>query len=247
MCSIVLDIETGPRPIDELKSVIRPFDRSSIKDPGVFDPASVKYGNTKDEAKRKEKLDECMKKHQEEVENFQANLIKAENGYWSDIEQKGALSSLTGEVLLIGVLGNQAGLLHGAPEADMLVSFWSKFTQVRAANRKFVGFNIRGFDLPFLIQRSIILSVDIPEGVFDGRYLSSIFVDLNDIWMAGGRGFNGNLDEICKACGLPGKPDDVSGADFAKLYRNVETQPQALEYAMNDLQIIRNLAIRIGV
>ncbi len=49
------DIETGPLPREVLDSLIDPF--PPFEPPGPFDPAMVKYGNTKDEAKKAEKLE----------------------------------------------------------------------------------------------------------------------------------------------------------------------------------------------
>lgn len=248
---LFFDIETGPLSLDVIKQVTRPF-KSKLKHPGEFDPQSVKYGNTKDEGLRAKKLEECMKKHADEVANFESKLAKEEQDYWDGIVESAALSALTGCVLAIGY-GSDAGetvdhiQAADGNEASLLDRFWTKFVKCKNQRRKIVGFNIKQFDVPFLVQRSCMLRVDLPEGVMEGRYLSNTFVDLNDLWMAGSRGTNGNLDEISRACNVGQKPDGVSGALFYELYSDESTRQKALDYAINDVVITRGIAIRLGM
>jgi hypothetical protein len=244
---LIFDIETGPLPIDMLKQIVRPFDRSSIKNPGVFDPNSVKYGRTTDPAKRAAKLKEVQEKHEKAVEDYESNLEAAEEKYWLEVQDKAALSAITGQVLAIGYGGNGETVDHGMSEEELLSRFWAKFKKCRETRRKMIGFNIKKFDVPFIVQRSFILAVDVPESYMDGRYLSATFVDLNDAWMCGNYGYSGNLDEIARACGVGRKTEGVSGAHFAELYSNEATRPQAIDYALNDVVITRAVANRISV
>ncbi len=244
---LIFDIETGPLPIDMLKQIVRPFDRSSLKHPGEWNPNSVKYGNTKDEAKRAEKLEAARQKHAEAVESYQSDLAAAEEKYWNEVQDKAALAAITGQVLAIGYGGNGETVDHGMSEEELLSRFWAKFKKCRETRRKMIGFNIKRFDVPFIVQRSFILAVDVPESYMDGRYLSATFVDLNDAWMCGNYGYSGNLDEIARACGVGRKTEGVSGAHFAELYMNDATRSQAIDYALNDVVITRAVANRISV
>ena len=249
---LFFDIETGPLPLDVIKQITRPF-KSKLKHPGEFDPQSVKYGVTKDEAKRAAKLQDCMDKHEAAIADYESKASKEEADYWQDILDRAALSALTGRVLAIGY-GSDAGETvdhidseeRKGDESALLIGFWSKFVRCRDARRKMVGFNIKLFDVPFLVQRSVILGVDVPETIMDGRYLSSVFVDLNDLWMVGGRGFNGNLDEISRACGFGQKPDGVSGAHFFQTYANLSTRSQAIDYLVNDVALNRKFYSRVA-
>lgn len=250
---LFFDIETGPLSLDVIKQVTKPF-KSKLKHPGEFDPQSVKYGNTKDEGLRAKKLEECMKKHADEVANFESKLAKEEQDYWDGIVESAALSALTGCVLAIGY-GSDAGNVvdhldsekRSGDEAGILTDFWAKFSKCHSQRMKMIGFNIKTFDVPFIAQRSFILGVDVPEGYMEGDWPSKTFVDLNTRWMAGSRGFNGNLDEIARACGVGQKPEGVSGALFYELYGNPETRSIALDYAINDVVLTRAIAMRIGI
>jgi hypothetical protein len=255
---IVFDIETGPLPLSVLRDTMPSFDIRTVPHPGVFDPGSVKLGNIKDAALIAKKIEEAKAKHEEFVANYPAEVAKAEQSHWLEIAERGALSAVTGQVAAIGYRSAKGVLLHAAigelSEKDIITYFWNSFLSTRKQGRLLVGFNIKGFDIPFLCQRSWILGVDVPDAVFTQTgYVSTTFVDLQERWKAGNR-FNGQtgfgtLDTICRACGLPGKPDDCKGADFARMLwsESEEDQQAALGYLKNDLEMTYALAERLGV
>jgi predicted PolB exonuclease-like 3'-5' exonuclease len=130
-------------------------------------------------------------------------------------------------------------------EPELLKRFWANYDKLRKAGRNLVGFNSRDFDVPFIAQRSIMLGVPVPKTLIQNeRYLDRTFIDLRDRWGFGGRS-SGTLDLICKACGFGGKPDGITGAHFSKLFSNLETQQQAIDYLVNDLEETYRLAERI--
>ena len=136
---IYFDIETGPLPEDQIR--IPPFD-----------PAEVKLGNVKDPAK------------------IEAKLKAAEANHRQSIIDNAALDALTGQVLMIAyhVRGEAASVaIHGKPEAEILTEWWALVT--RFDRCPFViGFNIKGFDLPFLVRRSWALGVVVPGWIRQG-------------------------------------------------------------------------------
>ncbi len=249
---VVIDIETGSLPLDRLKEIMPPFDPSTIKHPGEFDPSAVKCGNIggPESVKGKAKIEEARKLHEASVAEFESKLEDGYSNYWKKIEEDAALSAMTGEVLAIGYDGKSVMLDHAeiCTEAQMLTRFWEMFSNCRKQGRKIVGFSISEFDIPYLFQRSIILGLDVPKDVFiRDRYLSDTFVDTRTLWLGSSMQKKGRLDNICRACGIGSKPDGISGADFAGLYRNPETRPTALDYLANDLAMAKALAIRLGL
>jgi hypothetical protein len=251
MCSVVFDIETGPKTLGRLKEIVRPFDASSVKNPGVFDPESVKYGNTKDPEKRAAKLEEFRVKHQKEVDQFEETLAQKEIEYWFNVERDAALSATTGRLLAVGYHGKatKIDMLEYAQDntVQILIDFWKMFLKCRNEGRKMVGFCIRSFDIPFLVQSSWINGVDVPASLFSGRYLSDTFIDLNDLWSCGSKFFSNSLDEICRACGLGSKPDGVKGSDFHRLWADPTRRQEAIAYLANDLSMTRAFADRVGL
>lgn len=258
MNAVIFDIETGPQSLEVLKEISQPF-KSSLSDPGEFDSATVKYGNAKDEAKRAAILAENQAKHESKVKAYQDAVANEEPQYWADIQRGAALSALTGQILAIGYRTAEKKIIHGVgepwtdgsimTERDVLEKFWHFYKQLRAASRQMIGFNIKDFDIPYIVQRSIILGVSIPSSLFaQGRYLDSLFVDLRTTWLGGQYNGKGSLDAICKACGIGGKTEGINGGMFADLWNGKpEERAKAKEYLFNELEITWCLADRCGV
>jgi hypothetical protein len=159
-----------------------------------------------------------------------------------------ALSAITGKVLAIGALdGSEPHLFHGEDEAAVLMDWWAFYRERHAPGNtdNWIGFNIVGFDLPFLWRRSIVNGIKPPMLFNDRGYALPHFVDLRVLWGCGDRYADGSLDVIARLCGLPGKTG--GGAEFAKLYRADETRQQALDYLINDLLVTKQIAKRMGV
>lgn len=217
MKTIIFDIETGPLPEDRLRDVMPDFEA----------PA-----NWKDPVK----IEEYVREKQRE---------------WAD---KAALSAITGQVLAIGLqvcdLGEypkdyaqgEPELLaqgEGRRESQVLADFWNRLG--RDSGAMWVGFNIFGFDLPFLMRRSWACGVTVPSGLRQqGRYWHPRFIDLRDVWQCGDRQAEGSLDKVARCLGIPGKSG--SGADFARLFNHPSTRDQALAYLCCDLSVTVNVA-----
>ena len=161
--------------------------------------------------------------------------------------QNAALSALTGRVLAIGVsMDGETKVIGLEDESETINWFWLQWQDARMTrgNEKFVGFCVKPFDLPFLVQRSWIHGVHVPFDVFEGRYWNSAFIDLQERWLCGGRDSRGaSLDAVCRAFGLEGKHG--TGADFARLWES--DRYAAFAYLKHDLWLTRQLAERMGV
>lgn len=202
------DIETGPLPRTELEKL------------HPFDPESVKFGNTKDPEKR------------------QVKLVEAQVNHLKDLEDKGALSPLTGVVLAIGILTkDEDPVILTGEEPDILAEFWQRF---HASNDYWVGFNSHSFDLPFVVKRSWKHSLHV-HGVRKGRYWNDRFIDLRDDWQMGDRQAKGSLDAIARHLGIEGK--NGQGKDFARMFQlNPE---KAIDYLKNDLRMTQEIHERM--
>jgi len=255
---ISFDIETGPLPVERLKEILPPFDPSSIgPHPGIFKSESVKLGNLKDAKKIAEKIDSAQVAHDKAVAEYEEKKANGEPSYWQSIVDDAALSAITGQVVAIGYQGKKETLhlaVDGITEHQLLVQFWKIYQQGRSEKRSLVGFNIKAFDVPFICQRSWILGVPVPPTITTMTgFLDPVFVDLAERWKAGNRGAwgkpgFGTLDTIAKALGIPGKPDDCKGAEFAqKLWGSAEDRAIAAAYLSSDLRMTAEVAERLGV
>lgn len=257
---ICFDIETGPLPWEQLEPILPPFDElAAVPDLKPFDVGSVALGNLKDQAKIQQKIADARAAHELACELLPQRRIEARKQHAAKCVEKAALSACTGCVKAIGIRGEvieQYGFVgDGAKserneygfssEAELIGTFWLIWGA--AASDSFVGHNIHGFDVPFLVRRSWILGVDVPKGVFAGRYLSPQFVDLMSVWGCGQREFIA-LDAIARALGMPGKPADCTGADFARLFdEGGASREKALAYLRNDLEMTRRVADALQV
>lgn len=239
---IVFDIETGPLPSDEIRANSKPF--VADPSPGEFDPSTVKTGNTKDEAKIAAKIEDARQKHITAAAEHAKKTQEAEVAYWAGIVEKAALSPLTGRVLAIGYVDTDANkiLLDIADdESAMLMRFWNIYKSAKSSDKKIVGHNTKHFDLRFLLGRSWIVGIEVPDGILQrDRYWDDTFVDTMERW-----GSPVKLDVLARAFGVGQKTDGVDGSMFADL---LATEPErAKEYLRNDVAITRAVAERMGV
>ncbi len=245
----VFDIETGPLDDEALLKPCPPF--VAPAHPGEFDPAAVRYGNTKDADKRAAKLKEEQDKHAAAVKDYDATVGKARDEWFGKFKASAALDATTGRVVAIGMALDVGIILDcdGDKEAEGLRRFWDYVATWLQMQMPMLGFNIIGFDLPFLVRRSWILGVPVPHGVRQGRYWNPLFVDLLDVFRLGSRDFI-SLNNAAKAFGIEGKVEEVdgvvvSGATFYQLWRT--NRKVAEQYLLADLRVPAELARKMGV
>ncbi len=249
MADIAFDIETGPLPLEVIQSMPSfAFDPTSVPHPGVFDPSMVKVGHLKDQAKIDAKIEEARTAHQSAVDNYDRSLRSTEASHWQSIIDAAALSAISGEVLAIGYRGNKEILDHQGKmtEKQILTRFWGQFQNCRNSGRCLVGWNIEGFDLPFVCQRSAILGITVPDKVFsETGFVSFQFIDLMKRWMRPSKHGGVKLDTVARAMGFDGKLEGISGGMFHEIFHN--DREQALSYLSNDLRMVVDIGGRMGV
>jgi len=144
-----------------------------------------------------------------------------------------------GEVISIAwsIEGGKVVSCHrdpGANEADMIASVFNDISNAKHDRPPFfIGQYVAGFDLKFLYHRCVILGVKPPFKLpFNGRH-DKDFYCTQEAWA----GFKGRMsqDNLCKALGIEGKPDDIDGSkvwDFVKA-GNVD---RVAEYNRDDVE-----------
>lgn len=248
------DIETAPLPDDELRALLPEFEPPPP--PGDFDESTVKLGNLKDKGKIAEKIEAARKAHAEEVAGYEQKVEQAKADHFAKFKQRAALSATTGRVIVIGYLDRVATQIFspqaGFYEGTLIQHFWDFVAMYPGP---LIGFNIFGFDLPFLVRRSWILGVPVPPCVFagDGKWRSwntSLFIDVAAEWTFRNRTEFISLDELGRAMGLGGKADgEVTGENFYEYWLS-EEEPKhalALEYIYRDLDLPIKIAERMGL
>jgi len=241
--AVVLDVETGPLSWPEIEQFFTP-----PAAPGEFDETTVKYGNTKDEAKRAAKLAECRANHQALVDGHTATVEAARQEFIS----KAALSAITGRVLAIGyhvpgvtdspvIMGSN--VVADVTEKPILADFWRKFSEWLDKKMTIVGHNLLAFDLPFLIRRSWKHGVTVSPGIRQGRWWNPLIRDTMVEWSMNPGMVK--LDDLARFFGVGQKTEGVTGADFARLW--TENRQLACEYLRNDVLMTSKVATAIGL
>lgn len=252
---LVFDLETGPVDDEILVPLCPEFEPPPR--PGVFDPASVKCGNIKDQAKIDAKIIEAAAAHQAAAANYEKNVAAARDNHLADFRSKAALSPITGRVLAIGFKNHKGARVEdgGGDEAVLIAKFWDSYLRCKKrlgtdGPLRMAGWNIHGFDLPFLVRRSWLLGVTIPSTIRDqqGRYWDGLFIDLMVRFAVGAWKENVKLDLAAKFFGVGAKPDGVNGGDFARLWFGTAAEKeQAVSYLLNDLDMTAKVAERMGI
>ncbi len=249
---IYFDIETGPESEELLQSLFD-YGPESIKSremlEATFDESTVRYGNTKDEAKRVAKLEEAQKKFDDAKAAAKVSAATDRQETWEKFVEKAPLDPIAGRILTIGYGQNEAVTVDAIGkdrnESQLLKEFWVTYRHAAKYGCTLVGFNIAEFDIPFIIRRSWKYGITTPTDLFyQRRYLSTIFVDLLQVWRAGRYHDYCKLDRVAEYLGTARKTGE--GAHFHKLFfGSTEEQDEAVEYARQDIRVTREVALRL--
>jgi hypothetical protein len=260
----IFDIETGPRPLEEIECFYETTEYQPPPQLPPWDESMFKPGNAKRQELLVQKRDEQVAAYTERLANEVTERAnhKAE---WEAKEadskakwfEKAALSPVTGRVLLIGVLVDGKPIFIGGPdEAENLREFWENVDELITAKTSMIGHNSTGFDLPFLVRRSWALGVSVPREVRQGRYWHPLFKDTMEIWNCGGRDYI-KLNLLGKIFGVGQKTEGVEGKDFSKLWFGempaeqwgtpAEQRAKAIEYNGQDLILTAAVAAKMGM
>jgi hypothetical protein len=156
------------------------------------------------------------------------------------------LLSVTPLYCRIVAIGMQAGYREDPPEAILCKSIDDEraaLTRFWGAVEKYsplVGFNIRGFDVPVLLCRSIILGITPPRVINRGRYSNREILDLMQE-IHGDRCPSGfGLKPTCRMLGIHPDADEVDGSQVNDLVEASNWDAVA-EYVRSDVRLVQRL------
>lgn len=162
--------------------------------------------------------------------------------------KEAALSAMTGRVLVIGLAVDDGPVevLEGDEKAILERFIAIARDAIHNGNRMF-GYNIRGFDLPFIGQRATVHGIQVPMGLFSyyrGRFnWHENFMDCMEMFKFGLHDHRGlSLKRVSKVLNLPVQKEG-DGAAFSDLYRS--DRDKAIEYVKRDVDLTRALAKRL--
>lgn len=148
-----------------------------------------------------------------------------------------ALRADMGQILAIGyaIDDSKTVILHGR-ESDLLNDFDDLIFHAIQSEAIICGFNILGFDLPFIRRRHLIYGMPITWHSSKNKWEPWKFrtYDAMQDWLSGNPRDSISLDALAKALGFAGKTG--KGSDFHKLYSDVSTRNKAIDYLKNDIK-----------
>ncbi len=168
-----------------------------------------------------------------------------------DVYRKTSFDGAKGEIVSIAFADDECdpivihrGTNGGISETLMLQLAFARIEMLLGGKAPWwVGQNIGGFDLKFLFQRAVINRVN-PN--FDlkqyGRH-GSQFYDTMQAWA--GYGNRVSQDNLCKALGIEGKPDDIDGSKVWDFYKAGKIERIA-EYNADDIVKVRQIYRRLN-
>lgn len=213
----ILDIETIAQPEADIRAKLPPFDADKVPLGVLKDPDKIL-----------------------------AKIMEAQANHGNAEVERAALSAETGIVAISGMMDDSAihQFLHS--EEEIIADTFDKMLQVFSGGGIISGWNVKGFDLPFLVKRAWLLNVKVPARIynpFKPRYpWSDSIVDLMDVWKAGQfTEKHTSLNTALRHLGLPQKTG--CGADFGALWTG--DKGAALAYNADDLELEMMVARRI--
>ena len=116
-------------------------------------------------------------------------------------------------------------------EKEILLNFWNAIKHYD----RYITFNGRSFDNPFVMLRSAIIGVQPTRNLMPYRYDAKEHCDLLEQLTFYGAIRKFNLDFYCKAFGIKSpKSEGITGLDLAPLY-NEKKFRQIAEYCIGDV------------
>ena len=213
----ILDIETIAQPEADIRAKLPPFDADKVPLGVLKDPDKIL-----------------------------AKIMEAQANHGNAEVERAALSAETGIVAISGMMDDSAihQFLHS--EEEIIADTFDKMLQVFSGGGIISGWNVKGFDLPFLVKRAWLLNVKVSARIFNPfkpRYpWSDSIVDMMDVWKAGQfTEKHTSLNTALRHLGLPEKTGN--GSDFGKLWAS--DKGAALAYNADDINREMKVAKRL--
>lgn len=227
---IVFDIETQPLSEEEIVKVMPKFEAPS---------------NIKDQVKIAEAIG---KKQTEFVEKAALSPYTGKISLlsYSVFKKKKFLNDIRDDGLIVANLKKSYEAQLRLTEKEIISKFFQEIAFYRK-NVTLVGFNVRNFDLPFIVTRALKNNLSVPfyvyeylQGVkkYEDKNVTKRIIDLMPVATSFKYGERISLNNVCKFFGLGEKSETVGKQFYQVLSEDRET---AYNYAANDIVLTSKL------
>lgn len=129
-------------------------------------------------------------------------------------------------------------VLHGISEV------FEKFTSF-----KYIGHNVKRFDVPVLCKRILINSLKLPVGlhIHNLKPWEMPFIDTSEIWSFGAwqEGF-ASLDLICSVLGIESPKSDLSGKEVGEVFWQQQDLDRIAKYCESDVVACIKMILKLS-
>lgn len=150
-----------------------------------------------------------------EILDIAAQKMNSKRSGNKDILRFQSLTPEFGQIITIGVMRNEYISVFTGDERKVLESFWSAMFEPYT---RIVGFNSKGFDIPYIKKRSAILGITPSFPPSTRRYDTERHFDCMEVLSNFGANDYMSLSAYCKIFSIPYN-DEISGADIFSLWK----------------------------
>lgn len=148
----------------------------------------------------------------------------------------------TGRITGHGCFGYRAGTKDFEPDEKIILSeFWQFLRGFDGSRDLIIGHNILDFDLPFILQRSIIKGVKLSVDFYFGRYKKAPVFDTMRVWDCWKWKGATSLKKLAYALGLDcPKAGGITGENLYEAFCEGRFE-EIYRYCMRDVKVTRNV------
>jgi hypothetical protein len=135
--------------------------------------------------------------------------------------------------------------IYGDIEKDIIIDIQTLFKKINSSQKPLCGYNIRNFDIPFLVKKFYQYELEIPFVLqqWDKKPWESHLVDLKDVWRTAGSEIC-TLDEVTYMLGLDSPKRVMSGEKVYEFYWMGDLE-SIKKYCESDVKACMEIAKKI--
>ena len=134
-------------------------------------------------------------------------------------------------------------------EKQLLIDFNDTASKIisKYPNMKWVGHNIKGFDMPFIVKRSIINGIKVPKSfhLHNQKPWETCLLDTQEVWKFGGWN-SAKLGLITEVLGIPSPKQDLEGIMVSSVYWQGGNLERIKNYCELDIKATANVMLKIS-
>ena len=136
----------------------------------------------------------------------------------------------------------------GEDEKQILEEFLPTLSAIfsKAPSIRIVGFNIKGFDIPYICKKAMIHGVKLPYQLHlqNVKPWDNCLLDISDIWKFGG--WNGaKLGVVCEVMCIPSPKEQLAGGEVSATFWRGDLK-LITEYCERDVKATANVLLKMS-